>query len=122
MSASYTWPAGLPQAPLFASMSDDFGFNIVTTNMEAGVAKIRKRGQRSSKMQMTFSMTTAQVATLKTFVETTISGLSRFYFTHPRTGSTIEARLVPSGDGVLYQIAQTAPGYWNVSMTMENLP
>ena len=122
MTASYTWPAGLPQEPLFAQMSDDYGLNILTTGMDSGVAKMRKRGVRSSKMQMKFMMTTAQVATLKTFVGTTISGIARFYFTHPRTGSTIEARLVPDGNGALYTISQANSGNWMIGLTMEQMP
>jgi len=122
MTASYTWPAGLPQTPLFAQMTDDFGLDILTTKMDSGLAKMRKRGQRPSKMSMTFQMTTSEVATLRTFVETTISGISRFYFTHPRTSATVECRLIPSGNGELYTISQVAPSRWNVSMTMEQIP
>lgn len=122
MSASYTWPAGLPQTPLFAQMSDDFGFDILSTKMDSGVAKMRKRGQRSTKLAMSFQMTSSQVATLRTFVETTISGISRFYFTHPRTSATIEVRLIPGGSGELYSVNQVGPALWNVSMTMEQIP
>lgn len=122
MTASYTWPGSLPQVPLFSQMSDDFGFNILTTSMDSGIAKMRKRGKRGSRMSMTFQMTTTQVAYLRTFVESTINGISRFYFDHPRTGSTIEARLIPDGNGALYSISQVAPERWNVSMTMEEVP
>lgn len=122
MTASYTWPAGLPQTPLFAQMTDDFGFDVLTTKMDSGLAKMRKRGQRPSKMSMTFQMTTSEVATLRTFVETTISGISRFYFTHPRTSETVECRLIAGGNGELYTISQVAPSRWNVSMTMEQIP
>ena len=122
MSASYTWPATLPQEPLFAQMSDDFGFDILTTQMDSGVAKMRKRGQRPTKLSMSFQMTSAQVAILRTFVETTISGISRFYFTHPRTSDTIEVRLIPQSSGELYSISQVGPSLWNINMTMEQIP
>jgi phage-related protein len=103
-------------------MSDDFGFDILTTQMDSGVSKMRKRGQRPTKLAMSFQMTSAQVATLRTFVETTISGISRFYFTHPRTSATIEVRLIPAGNGELYSVNQVAPSLWNVNMTMEQIP
>jgi hypothetical protein len=122
MTASYTWPGSLPQTPLFSQMSDDFGFNILTTQMDSGIAKMRKRGKRGSKMTMTFQMTTSQVASLRTFVESTLNGISRFYFDHPRTGTTMEVRLFPGSNGELYNITQVAPQRWNVSMTMEEVP
>ena len=122
MTASYTWPATLPQVPLFAQMSDDFGVNVITTQMDSGIAKMRRRGRRSSKMTMTFQMTTTQVGYLRTFVESTINGISRFYWEHPRTGSTMEVRLFPGGNGELYNINQVGPDLWHVSLTMEEVP
>lgn len=122
MTASFTWPATLPQVPLFSQMSDDFGFNILSTQMDSGIAKMRKRGRRSSKMSMTFQMTTTQVGYLRTFVENTINGISRFYWEHPRTGSTMEVRLYPGSNGELYSITQVSSDRWNVSLTMEEVP
>lgn len=90
--------------------------------MDAGVSKIRKRGKRASNLGMTFRMSTSQVATLKTFVDSTIGGVARFNFTHPRTGSSIEARIVPSGDGAMYSISEATNGYWNVSLTLQEMP
>lgn len=122
MAASYTWPVTLPQEPLYGSFTEDNGFVYLQTSMDSGVSKIRKRGNRGNMMNMTFMMTTSQVASLKTFTNTTISGVARFYFTHPRTGSTIEVRIVPSSDGALYSVNQAGPGYWNVSLTLQEMP
>lgn len=122
MAASYTWPGTLPQEPLYGSFSESYGYNYLISNMDSGPSKVRRRSTKANQMSMTFMMTTAQVATLKTFVDSTILGVARFYFTHPRTASQIEARLVPTGDGSLYSVQQAAPGYWNVSMTMEEMP
>lgn len=122
MSASFTWPVTLPQEPLFGGFNESYGFNYLVSPMDAGPAKIRRRSTRGNPAAVTFLMTTAQVTTLKNFVDSTIAGVARFYFTHPRTGSQIEVRLLPNGDGGLYSIEQAAPGYWNVSLTMEQLP
>lgn len=122
MTASYTWPVGLPQDPLYGSFNESFGYNYLISQMDAGPAKMRRRSSKANQMSMTFMMTTAQVATLKTFVDSTISGVARFYFTHPRTGSQIEVRIVPSNDGGLYSINQAGPGYWNIGITLEELP
>lgn len=122
MAASYTWPITLPQKPLMGSFTEDNGFAYLQTNMDSGVSKIRKRGNRGSMMNMTFMMTTSQVAALKTFTNTTISGVARFNFMHPRTGGSIEVRIVPSSEGALYSVNQAAPGYWNVSLTFQEMP
>lgn len=121
MAASYTWPAGLPQAPR-PNYKESIGQIILRTEMDAGPAKQRRRGQRPDTLSMVFVMTSAEVATLRTFVDSTIKGVARFYFTHPRTGATIEARIVPTQEGELFGLAWLAPGYWDVSMTVEVLP
>lgn len=122
MTASYTWPITLPQTPLAGSFSESVGFNYIRSPMDAGPAKIRKRSNQASPMSMAFIMNNTQLGYLKTFVETTISGVARFYFDHPRTGETMEVRIVPSSDGALYSIVQSAPDYYTVSISMERLP
>jgi hypothetical protein len=121
MAASYTWPATLPQAPGL-DFRESVGTLILRTEMDAGPAKQRRRGQRPDTLSMSFVMTTAQVATLRTFVDDTIKGVARFYFPHPRTAATIEARIVPTQEGELFVSAYLAPGYWQISMTVEALP
>jgi hypothetical protein len=121
MAASYTWPAGLPQSPR-PDFSESIGTLILRTEMDAGPAKQRRRGQRPDTLSVSFVMTTAQVATLRTFVDDTIKGTARFYFPHPRTETNIEARLVPTQEGELFTTQWLAPGYWGVAMTIEALP
>ncbi len=121
MAASYTWPPGLPQVPQ-KGYTEDLGVLIVRTPMDKGPAKQRRRGQSPDKLNCNFMMTTAQVATLKTFVESTIRGVARFYFPQPRTGETVEVRIIPQGDGNMYNLSYVAPGYYNVSLQLEILP
>jgi len=121
MAYSYVWPASLPQNPQ-KGFVETGGVLILRTSMDAGPAKQRRRGKMSSTMEVNFLMTTAQVSTFKTFVENTILGTSRFGFTHPRTKTVEEVRIVPQSEGVLYNIQYTAPEYWTVSFKLEILP
>lgn len=121
MAVSYVWPATLPQA-VRVDYSENTGALILRTPMDAGPAKMRRRGARPSKMTLGFFMTSAQVATLETFVLTTLKGTARFGFPHPRTGTQVEARIIPADDGALYSVNYLTPIEWTVSMEIEVLP
>jgi hypothetical protein len=121
MAYTYTWPATLPQSPQ-KGFRESIGALILRTPMDSGPAKQRYRGKRSNEMQVSFVMTTAQVSTLSTWITDTIKGTARFGFTHPRTQTIVETRIVPTGDGELFNSAYLAPGYWNISLKFEILP
>ena len=121
MAYTYVWEPTLPQSPQ-KGFTESIGALILRTPMDAGPAKQRYRGHRSNTMQVTFIMTTTQVATLDTWILNTLRGTARFGFPHPRTGSIVETRIVPQGDGALFSTAYIAPGYWNVSLQLEILP
>lgn len=121
MAASYTWPVTLPQTPL-ANYTENNGVLILQTPMDAGPAKRRRRGAMPTTFSVGFHMTSAQVSTLETFVKTTISGTARFNFTHPRTGSSVEVRIVPSSDGQLYTLTYLKPSTYLVTLNLEVLP
>jgi hypothetical protein len=121
MAASYTWPGSLPATPT-TSYSEDFGINIIRSPMDAGPAKMRRRSNRPKTMSCTFEMTNYQITQLESFVSDTLRGTARFYFTNPRTGTTVEARLVPQQDGQLYTVSYLNYDVYNVSMKMEILP
>lgn len=121
MAYSYTWPAALPDTPTTA-FSEDFGINIIRTQPDAGPAKQRRRANRPKTMNCTFEMTNYQITQLESFVNDTLRGTARFGFTHPRTNTVVEARIVPQNDGQLYTISYLNYDVYNVSMTMEILP
>lgn len=121
MAASYTWPVTLPQTPL-AEYTENNGVLIIQTPMDAGPAKRRRRGELPTTFSCGFHMTSTQVGTLETFVKTTISGTARFYFTHPRTGSTVEVRIVPSDNGKLYTATYLKASTYLVSLNLEVMP
>lgn len=121
MAYSYVWPSTLPQTPQ-KGFSETGGVNVLSTPMDAGIAKRRYRGKIANSMQVTFLMTTQQVATLENFVANTIKGTARFGFTHPRLKTVVEVRIVPNGSQGLYNITYAAPEYWTVTLQFEILP
>ena len=121
MAVSFVWPPTLPQA-VRKDFAEDNGALILPTPMDAGPAKLRRRGNRPSQMTLGFYMTTAQVEILETFVLNTLRGTARFGFPHPRTGLQVEARIVPGDEGKLYDVKYSTPGEWLVDMTIEVLP
>ena len=121
MAYTYVWPPSLPQNPQ-KGFSESSGVLVLRTPMDAGPAKMRRRGAKPRTLGLTFLMTTEQVATLDNFVQNTIKGTARFGFTNPRTQTVEEVRIVPQNDGVMFTSAYAAPGYWNVSLQFEVLP
>lgn len=121
MAVSYIWPGSLPQRPT-PQYSEIVGLNIAVTPMDAGPAKMRRRSSRPDKLSVVYEMTDAQLATLRTFVLTTLKGTARFGLPHPRTVTQIEARIVPTGEGDLYTISYVGPNFWLVSLQVEILP
>lgn len=119
--AVLSWPNTLPQSPQ-KDFQETIGINIVRSSMDAGPAKQRLRGRRPSMLNLSFIMTTSQTQTLETFVNTDLLGVKRFNFTHPRTGSIVECRLVPQGDGQFFTLQYRAPGYWQTNLQFEVLP
>lgn len=122
MATSINWPISLPTTPTVASYSESSGVNILRTAMDAGPAKMRYRGKRPDILNCAFIMTKEQVATLATFVNTTISGVKRFNFTHPRTGSSVEVRLIPTDADQLYTVGAIKGDTFNVAMQLEVMP
>ena len=121
MAYSYVWPATLPQV-VQKGYTETGGVLVLRTSMDAGPAKQRRRGARTQTLQVSFLMTTDQVTALKTFVEDTLRGTSRFGFTHPRTNEVVEVRIVPQQDGAMYSVQYVAPNYYTVPITLEILP
>jgi len=111
----------IPQVPQ-RGYTESMGSLILRTPMDAGPAKLRYRGKKPDLLNVQFLMTTTEVATLDTFIKTTLNGVKRFNFTHPRTKQLVEVRIVPQQEGVLYNISYVAPEYWNVSLQFEILP
>ena len=121
MAYSYVWPASLPQN-VFTDYSETRGALFLRSPMDAGPAKIRKRGKRPDTLSVSFAMSQSQLGTLDTFINSTIKYTARFGFPHPRLRTLVECRIVPQEDGQSYSIEYLALDRWKVSMELEVLP
>lgn len=121
MAYSYIWPPGLPQR-VEKGYSESRGVLILKTPMDAGPAKMRRRGTKPDMLNVSFLMSSAQVLILEDFVNNTLQGTARFGFTHPRTGVIVETRFVPQDSGTLYSVDYVGPGYYKTAMQLEILP
>lgn len=122
MAYSYTWPGTLPQQPITDGYGEAGGVLSARSPMDKGPAKMRKLGAKPARLTVSYWMTSAQVETLRTFVESTIKGTARFGWPHPRTGSTVEALMVPGGEGDYYTLGYIGPDRWQVGIELEVLP
>jgi hypothetical protein len=121
MAYAYIWPSQLPQAPQ-KGFTETGGALVLRTQMDAGIAKQRRRGLSPQQMSTTFILTTEQVATFENFVSNTIKGVARFGFPHPRTQQVVEVRIISQSEGTLYNLTYLAPGYWTLALQLEILP
>ena len=111
----------LPQVPQ-KGFTESIGLNVLRSPMDAGPAKMRRRAAGVNTMDLSFIMTTAQTVTLENFINNTLFGTKRFSFPHPRTNTSVEVRIVPSGDGEFFKLQYLAPGYWSTALKFEILP
>jgi hypothetical protein len=121
MAYSYTWPGTLPNA-VRLDFAQSSGVLILRTPMDAGPAKMRKRGAKPDVLKVGFFMNSTQIGTLDNFVKNTLKGTARFGFTHPRTEAIVECRILPSDDGLLYTANFLSADTYSVDMTFEVLP
>lgn len=105
------WPPSLPQAPLIAGHSEQPQDQTISTSMDKGPEKTRRRITAGyTSMPVQFVLTAAQVTTFESFWDSTIAaGALPFDFTHPRTGATVSVKaspavyqLSPAGDNASY--------------------
>lgn len=116
--AAYTWPTSLPQCPLRSGFEDALAINTISTPMDNGPAKTRRRSAKQVPIPMMFYMTSAQVVTLEAFIRDDLLGVRRFNFTHPRTGAAIEVCIVPDGDGRHFNLVPAGYRTWHVGLSM----
>lgn len=113
------WPSGLPQEILLNSYSESFPNNLLKTEMETGIAKVRRRMTSMSRpIDGGIVLTKAQVSTFKTFFNTTLSsGAYRFEWTDPITEATVEMRFTSQPT-----IKALSGELFDISLPLEILP
>ena len=114
--AAFTWPGTLPQKMQSDGYSESKSDGRLKSEMDAGPPFFRPRFTTTiTSFSGNMIMTTAQVATLETFYDTTLTvGVSLFDFPHPRTGATIEVRF--SGP---YTVGNIGGEEYQVNMQLE---
>jgi hypothetical protein len=117
------WPTAdnFPQYPQ-KGFTESIGINVLRSPMDKGPAKQRRRGARVNTMNVSFILTTKQVDNINTFISSTIKGVYRFKFMHPRTNTYVEVRIVPQSESEFYKLTYLAPGFWNIDLVLEVLP
>lgn len=90
-----TWPASLPQSPLQRDYNETLPNLTITTQMDQGPAKVRRRFTAGvTKYQFSFLMNATQLTAFNTFFTSDISsGALAFDFPDPRSGSTESFRI-----------------------------
>ncbi len=114
------WPANLPQC-FVVGYSDGLGDGLIEAQPDVGPPISRRRSSAAVRpLSGSMRMTRAQIATLKTFFDTTLLGGSLpFNFTDPTYGSTI---LVKFAKGKQPTWQQSAPGIYRVNINLAVLP
>lgn len=113
------WPETLPSAPLASGFMETLPDTTLRTQMDMGPAKTRQRTTAGiGKLSLGFLLTAGQVAVLRNFYQTTLSGGSlRFQITHPVTAENIYCRfLKPPAP------AAVSPARFKVLLELEVLP
>lgn len=122
MPSSINWPPSLPQSATVRGYGESLGLNVLRTPMDAGPAKMRRVGNKPDTLSLGYLMTNTQVATLETFVKTTLGGVKRYNLTHPRTGVSKEVRIVPDQSGDYFRVSYVGPNLWQIDLQVEVLP
>lgn len=115
------WPAGLPQNVLVANYAEAVGDGLLEYQPDTGPTITRRRSSANPRpVTMNFELTSAQLAILKTFFETTLIGGS-LPFTFP--GITESATyLVKFQKTGIPNWAALGGDYFSVAMSVWVLP
>lgn len=119
---SAVWPVSLPQIPLLNGFSNPYPNRLLTSSMDSGDDKTRRRGPKPRQADVTYSMNAAQVATLEAFASDTIAdGVIWFDWPHPVDG-TVRAKIVPSSDQLFSKVPHGDSTNWLIGMTIKYWP
>jgi hypothetical protein len=116
------WPGTLPQKPLQSGFNESLKNLVITTQMDSGPAKVRRRFTAGvKKYSVSFLMTSDQLSTFEIFYNDTIlGGALSFDFPDPRTGTTGIFRIDMSQGAP--KIQTNSGNQFFVEFAMEKLP
>ena len=115
------WPVGLPQKILIGGYSEGVGDGLIEYQPDAGPTISRRRSTAAARpLNMSFELTSAQLAILRTFYDTTLIGGSLpFSLPAPTESATY---LVKFQKGGIPKWTALGGDYFMVSMTVWILP
>jgi len=115
------WPGTLPQKFLVDGYMEGVGDGLLEYQPDTGPSISRRRATAVPRpLSGNFEMTSAQIATLRTFFDTTLIGGSLpFTFPDPLTGATL---LVKFQKGGIPKWAALGGDYFSVGMSLWILP
>lgn len=112
------WPASLPQRALLADFAEAADTNVIRSDMEFGPGKVRRRYTAEVKVyQVGLMLTTAQVATLETFYDSTLGAVDPFDWLDQRTLTAAVYRFRSRPE-----YRPVGGGWWRTSLALEKLP
>lgn len=122
--ADIAWPPSLPQAPRLRDTREQLGRQVLRTEMDAGLAKLRRRQSAGvDRFPLGLILTTAQVATLRDFFRSTAAGGAlAFEWQHPHTGNTIDLRFVTEPEIVGLAPRVAGQVRYHVAFDVETVP
>lgn len=117
--ANPVWPVSLPDAPLAEGYQENPVNNNITTQMETGPAKKRRRyTEPIFNFICGLVLTSDEVDILETFYFTTLEGGTlEFDWKHPRTRIAATLRFKTP-----YTVSAIDPNNFSVNMSLERLP
>lgn len=94
--ASIAWPLASTIKALQDGYSEVPGNNTIRFQPDVGPAQLRRRSTSApSRMSVRYQLSATDASTLSDFYAyTSVGGTLRFNYTHPRLGTTVEARFL----------------------------
>jgi len=114
-----SWPTTLPQELIEDNFEETLQSLIISTDMEVGPPKTRKRlTANSTPVKGSIIVTKAQRAIFNTFFHSTIAGGAiKFTWVHPITGITANIKIISPPT-----ITSLSGGYFKIDLNMHILP
>ena len=112
------WPGTLPTIFQVQGFKEDGADNLIRSSMDVGPAKVRRRTTTNVRNHAgSMWLTDTQYSALRTFFETTVSYGSQSFTMDDVHGTNRDFRFVKPPE-----YSSIGPGYWEVKLSLEELP
>jgi hypothetical protein len=123
MASSYYWPLSLPQNPMRTGYKYGWANNTITSNMEYGPPKTRRRSSAGmNSLQVSFIFDTEQLQIFKDFY-LVAEGIS-FYLPDPENpqANYLLVKISPAGDDRSFDYIPYGLEHWRVDLNLKVWP